>query len=224
MERQTIITSTQWQSIDTILLDMDGTLLDLAFDNYFWLDLIPKEYAKKHGVTENESHQFLRQLYQTHHGTLDWYCIDFWSEQMQLDIAAIKTRVAEKVEYRKGTPEFLQQAKAAGKKLYLVTNAHPDTLRIKLAQKDFSIYFDEILSSHDTGYPKEDDGFWQVIKMKWNFNPANTLFVDDSANILETAQNFGIGYLVGVNYPDSTKAANHFKAFAAVNELTELLV
>ena len=25
-----------WTQLDTILLDMDGTLLDLEFDNHFW--------------------------------------------------------------------------------------------------------------------------------------------------------------------------------------------
>lgn len=31
-----------WQEVDTVLLDMDGTLTDLAFDNYFWQTLVPE--------------------------------------------------------------------------------------------------------------------------------------------------------------------------------------
>ncbi|MCP4043692.1 MAG: haloacid dehalogenase, partial [Gammaproteobacteria bacterium] len=30
-----------WNSIHTVLLDMDGTLLDLHFDNQFWLEHVP---------------------------------------------------------------------------------------------------------------------------------------------------------------------------------------
>ncbi|HBT55971.1 MAG TPA: haloacid dehalogenase, partial [Pseudomonas sp.] len=30
-----------WNAIDTVLLDMDGTLLDLHFDNHFWLEHMP---------------------------------------------------------------------------------------------------------------------------------------------------------------------------------------
>ncbi|HNG60363.1 MAG TPA: haloacid dehalogenase, partial [Cellvibrionaceae bacterium] len=36
-----------WQAIDTLLLDMDGTLLDLHYDNYFWLEYLPRAFAAK---------------------------------------------------------------------------------------------------------------------------------------------------------------------------------
>ena len=39
-----------WDQIDTILLDLDGTLLDLNFDLEFWLDYIPKAYSKKNNI------------------------------------------------------------------------------------------------------------------------------------------------------------------------------
>jgi putative hydrolase of the HAD superfamily len=40
-----------WSRIDTVLLDMDGTLLDLRFDNWFWQELIPSRYAAAHGLS-----------------------------------------------------------------------------------------------------------------------------------------------------------------------------
>ena len=39
-----------WQEVDTVLLDMDGTLLDLAFDNYFW-----QNWSRKPGAPRADS-------------------------------------------------------------------------------------------------------------------------------------------------------------------------
>ena len=39
-----------WPEIHTVLLDMDGTLLDLRFDNHFWRELVPERYAERHGL------------------------------------------------------------------------------------------------------------------------------------------------------------------------------
>lgn len=223
MERQAIISSNEWQGLETILLDMDGTLLDLAFDNYFWLDLVPKAYAKKHKLEPEQADQFLNDLYQKHHGTLEWYCTDFWSKKMELDIIALKDEVSEKVEYRDGTLAFLETAKQHGKKLYLVTNAHPDTLAIKLKARDFTKYFDDLITSHQMGYPKEDLKFWLAIEEKWKFNKNTTLFVDDSVSILATAKKFGIKNVIGISHPDSSRGHNSVEPFTEVNQLTEII-
>ena len=37
-----------WQQIDTVFLDMDGTLLDLNFDNHFWLKHVPLRYSERY--------------------------------------------------------------------------------------------------------------------------------------------------------------------------------
>jgi len=42
------LSSINWSEIDTILLDMDGTLLDLNFDLHFWMEYLPLVLANKH--------------------------------------------------------------------------------------------------------------------------------------------------------------------------------
>jgi len=39
-----------WGDINTVFLDMDGTLLDLNFDNHFWLEHVPQRYAEARGL------------------------------------------------------------------------------------------------------------------------------------------------------------------------------
>jgi 5'-nucleotidase len=39
-----------WNNIDTVLLDMDGTLLDLAFDSQFWLQDVPQALSLQRAI------------------------------------------------------------------------------------------------------------------------------------------------------------------------------
>ena len=48
-----------WNNISTVLLDMDGTLLDLHFDNYFWQHHVPVRYAEKHKLELDDARNFL---------------------------------------------------------------------------------------------------------------------------------------------------------------------
>ena len=100
-----------WNDIDTVLLDMDGTLLDLHFDNYFWLTHLPKRYAETHGVDEAEATQKLHSLIRAHEGTLAWYCIDFWADELKIDILSLKEEVQHKIQIRPFVIEFLQALK-----------------------------------------------------------------------------------------------------------------
>mgnify|MGYP001822972649 CR=1 FL=1 len=89
-----------WQSIDTVLLDMDGTLLDLQFDNYFWLEHLPEVYASKESLSAEEAREHLHSRFHTGKGTLDWYSLDYWSEQLQMDIAELKRELKHMVRIR----------------------------------------------------------------------------------------------------------------------------
>ena len=79
-----------WNEIDTVLLDMDGTLLDLHFDNHFWLEHLPRRYAEIHGEDHAEARHRMIERFRQEQGTLNWYCVDYWSRELRLDVGALK--------------------------------------------------------------------------------------------------------------------------------------
>ncbi|MDO9619712.1 MAG: GMP/IMP nucleotidase [Pseudomonas sp.] len=215
--------SLPWNAIDTVLLDMDGTLLDLHFDNHFWLQHLPQRYAEHHGVSRALAEAELLPLFREHAGTLNWYCTDFWSRELKLSIRDLKREVAHLIALRPDADTFIQALRQAGKQVVLITNAHRDSLSLKLERIELAPYFDRLISSHDYGFPKEDQQFWHALQQDISFMPARSLFIDDSLPILRSAGRFGIGHLLAVRQPDSQAGPKDTEEFAAVEDYRELL-
>nr|WP_256435612.1 GMP/IMP nucleotidase [Aliikangiella sp. G2MR2-5] len=212
-----------WSLIDTVLLDMDGTILDLAFDNYFWLEFMPTVYAKKNALSLEESKLYLANSYGAIEGKLQWYCLDFWSDRLQLDIPELKQSVGERVSFRTGAVEFLSFLNKMNKKVYLVTNAHPKSLEIKMLNADFHQYFNDLSSSHEFGFPKEEQAYWLALESRYGFDKHRTLFIDDSESILESAQNYGIKRVLGILQPDSTRPPIEHSRFERINNFLRFI-
>lgn len=211
-----------WPNIDTVLLDMDGTLLDLRFDNWFWQELVPIRYAAARGVTPREARDILKPKFDGARGTLNWYCIDHWSSELGLDIAEMKRLSLGQVGYLPGALDFLRTLGSMGKRRVLVTNAHPVTLAIKAERVGLVAHFDACYSTHPFMAPKEDPDFWPRFKAAEPFAPDRTLFVDDSLPVLDTARAFGIGWLRAVRRPDTGRPAQEVRTHAAVNGVADL--
>lgn len=225
-----------WGNVDTVLLDMDGTLLDLHFDNMFWQHRIPAMYAEKNGLSSIQAAlEKLTPDFIALEGRLEWYCLDYWSNALALDVTEIKRLMAAEqpslVKLRPNVLGFLQALQAAGKQVCLTTNAHPKAVEIKFAQLqacgkepfDLNQYFDDIISSHEFGEPKESPIFWQRLRQKYSFEPAKTLFIDDSLAVLKAAQAYGIKYCIAVTQPDSQKPAREINEFTAINAFDEVM-
>lgn len=208
---------------NTLMLDMDGTVLDLAFDNYVWKELIPAEFASLHGMSTDEARKELFGRYRSVQGKLDWYCLDHWSERLGLDILSIHRSVNHRIAFLPGAREFLETVSRTELRLLLVTNSHPDTLALKSAVTGISDFFDAIYSAHDLGHAKEDQSFWHALRNSEGFDPQRTLFVDDTVPVLKSAAAYGVGLLVHVTKPDTTAAARHAPGFTGVESVAELL-
>ncbi|WPN57715.1 GMP/IMP nucleotidase [Pseudomonas sp. P9_31] len=212
-----------WRDIDTVLLDMDGTLLDLHYDNHFWMEHLPKRYAELHGVSLAMAELELQPLFERHAGQLQWYCLDFWSAELKLSVRELKLETAHLIALRPDADTFLAAIKQAGKRVVLITNAHRDSLSLKLEKIELAPYFERLISSHDYGFAKEDPQFWDALQADIGFDPAHSLFIDDTLPILRSARNFGVAHLLAVSEPDSRKGPKDTAEFAAVGDYRELI-
>ena len=212
-----------WQVIDTIFLDMDGTLLDLHFDNHFWLEHVPERYAGKHGIALDEARRVLEEKYQSIAGTLNWYCIDYWSDALELDIAALKREIEHLIAIRPGVEDFLLALKASDKRIVLVTNAHQKSLSLKMENTGLERYFDALICSHDLGLPKENVAFWDAINKKEPYQRERTLLIDDSVSVLESARRAGVRHLLSIRQPDLRQPPRASGKFPAVEDFSALL-
>lgn len=210
-----------WQTIDTVLLDMDGTLLDLHFDSHFWLEHLPRRYVELHQLDEASQRELQARIV-GEQGTLDWYSLAYWSRELDVDVVALKREVQHLIGLRGDALDFLQWLKNAHPRVVLATNADRASLALKLPLTGLEPYLDAIVSSQDVGAAKEDQAFWHALQGREPFDPARTLFIDDNPRVLQSARTFGIRHLLGIKQPDSRRPERELQEFTTLGRFAEI--
>lgn len=218
-----ILPTFSWQEIDTILLDMDGTLLDKYFDDHFWEEYVPKIFAKTNNCSPSDARKILLAKYKSVENTLQWTDLDYWSEQLKLDIPQLKCDIDHLIQINPHVLDFLCFLSTLNKNVYLVTNAHSKTLKIKMNKVNLKHHFDKLICSDEVGEAKEQPIFWEKLQQIVPFNPKTTLFVDDTAKVLDSAQTYGINHLLFIAKPSSKLPVRYSEKYPAVAFFDELL-
>lgn len=212
-----------WSEIKTVFLDMDGTLLDLHFDNHFWLEHLPKRVAEHKQLSVIEVEQMVNEHCAQIEGSLNWYCLDYWQAYLGIDLVALKYEIAERIAMRAHVEEFLTHLRQLNKRIVLLTNAHRKSVNLKFEYVNLEPYFDRIITSHEIGLAKEEGGFWERLLATENFDKNHSLFIDDNLQVLRAAQQYGLKYLLAVREPDSKLPPKETAEFAAVSCYQELM-
>jgi 5'-nucleotidase len=212
-----------WDQINTVLLDMDGTLLDLHFDNHFWLKHLPQALAQAREWPLEQARSFMMTEYEKVVGTLSWYCLDYWADLLHLDIMQMKREIDHLISMREDTLPFLDALRESGREVILLTNAHPDSLSLKIEKTQLDQHIDTLVSTHQYGVTKESQSLWQALHQDFGFDKQRTLFVDDSLTILQAAKDFGIAHLLAVANPDSQQEPRDIPQFPATSDYRTML-
>jgi 5'-nucleotidase len=212
-----------WSGIDTVLLDLDGTLLDLHYDTTFWHQTVPAAWGAVRGLDPASAHDALRPRFRACEGTLDWYCIDYWSRELGLDLIALKQRDTTRISWLPGARAAVRRLRAMDKRVVLATNSHPAVLAIKDAATGVVAELDAAFSSHQFGAPKEHPQFWARLAVAEPFDAERTLFVDDSASVLRAGRAAGVAHVIAVRRPDSVGTLRAPLEFPSVDSVAELL-
>jgi len=212
-----------WPTIRTVFLDMDGTLLDLHFDNYFWREHVPLRYAQMHGLDLMQAKEDLFPRFQKAEGTMEWYCVDYWSNELGLDIAMLKEEVDHLIAVFPHVTDFLDAVRKNGLRVVLVTNAHGKSLALKMDRSRLGGHFDALICSHDFGIPKENPEFWIRLQDRESFDRQSTLLVDDSLSVLRSAEQYGIRHLLAVLQPDTRGPVRDIVEYPAIHSFLEIM-
>jgi putative hydrolase of the HAD superfamily len=212
-----------WNEIDTVLLDMDGTLLDRHFDDHFWLDHVPARWAARNGKDLAFAREHLHAMFRSQENTLNWTDLDYWSDRLKLDIPLLKREVEHLIAVHPFVVEFLLFLKHQRKAVWLVTNAHSKTLDLKMKKTLLGPYFDGIVSAHQVGLPKEDCGFWPALQAFIPYDPHRTMLGEDSEANLLTAETYAIRYLIYVGRFSSTTVPQTSHRFATIHYFNQLI-
>ena len=212
-----------WTQIDSILLDLDGTLLDLNFDLHFWLEYLPQVYSEKKNISHQQAQDILLLMLNAEKGKLNWYCIDFWQEKLDLDIMKLKNNISHLIKVHPNVKRFLTLARKYDKQIYLITNAHRKTIKLKMSVTQLQDYFDGIVSSHDFGVAKQEQAFWRKLIEVINLDKNRAIFFDDSLDVLQSAFKFNIKHVVAISKPSSKIKTKVVPGFINIENFSQAL-
>lgn len=211
-----------WNAIDTVLFDLDGTLIDLHLDAYFWTELVPKVYAEKYQLSAYESQQQLHRLYKEIEHSMQWYDVDHWAVQLQLPIRDMLRKHAMNTQVRSGVYPLLRRLREMGKQLIILTDSHPFSMQVKMDNCELSDYFDHLVSSHQFQKPKMHSELWHILYQTYQLNPNRTLLLDDLETVLDQAKQNGLAYTIGIEKPHSQMPTKTFLRHRSIDHFKRL--
>jgi len=212
-----------WNDIDDVLLDMDGTLLDRHFDNVFFEVELPRRYALREGLSFEESRDRLMTMYRSVEGELAWTDLHYWTKRVGIDVVAMHKELDHMIGYLPEAPFFLSALQKLDKRVTVLTNAHRAGVLIKTARTGLDRRVSRIVDAFEVGYLKMRQEYWPACQQLVGFVPERSLYIDDDESCLSAAKEFGIVQIIHSAKSSSQLPADFSSTFPSVESLAILL-
>jgi putative hydrolase of the HAD superfamily len=212
-----------WDHIDDVLLDMDGTLLDRNFDNVLFEEALPRRYAEREALPFEEARDSLMAMYRSVEGQLAWTDLDYWSERVGIDVVALHKELDYLIDFLPDAREFLGRLRQSGKRVTILTNAHRAGVEIKAAKTGLDRYVDRIVDAFEVGYLKMHDKYWPTCQRLVGFDPRRSLYIDDDEQCLAAAEQFGVGRIFHRSKSSSQLPAEPSARFPSLDHFGTLM-
>lgn len=105
----------------------------------------------------------------------------------------------------------------------MVTNAHHDSLSLKMDKTRIAHKFDRLITVHEFALPKEDPQCWHEVHRRHPFSADKTLLIDDNLHALHSAREYGIASLLAIYQPDSKAPRREIEDFDAIHSFDEIM-
>ena len=210
-------------STTAILSDLDGVILDLAYDIKFWELWLPEQVANQTNKSIEETKAEMKAEIDIQRGTLNFYDLNYWDDLLNVDCMQIFREKTERCSYLEGSYEALQRLSTLKNPKYIMTNGDPRIQDYKAETQNFLEFFDSIFYSMHVGYPKESKEFWALARHNLNLDFEDTIFIDDDFKVVTAAAKAGIKQVAWITPGKNRILQNRVETFASLSDLVSTI-
>jgi putative hydrolase of the HAD superfamily len=210
-------------STTAILSDLDGVILDLAYDKKFWELWLPEQVTRQTNKSIEEAKAEIMTEIDIQRGTLNFYDLNYWDDLLNVDCMQIFQEKEERCSYLAGSYEALQRLSTLKNPKYILTNGDPRIQEYKAETQNFLEFFDSIFYSMHAGYPKESKEFWALARHNLNLEFEDAIFIDDDLKVVKAATKAGIKQVAWITPGKNRILQNGVETFASLADLVSTI-
>ena len=210
-------------STTAILSDLDGVILDLAYDKKFWELWLPEQVTRQTNKSIEEAKAEIMTEIDIQRGTLNFYDLNYWDDLLNVDCMQIFQEKEERCSYLAGSYEALQRLSTLKNPKYILTNGDPRIQEYKAETQNFLEFFDSIFYSMHAGYPKESKEFWALARHNLNLEFEDAIFIDDDLKVVTAAAKAGIKQVAWITQGKNRILQNRVETFASLADLVSTI-